>query len=183
MPTKTCTKCGIDKEVCADNFHWDKRLYKGIGGFVSACKICKNKNKPQNSRDRRNRLYALGIKEHIAQYQKHKERALAYAKKKEVIEHRKVVVRKRYANNPTKFLDYKKEYVEKNKQKCSELQRKRDKKSIDTMDDAYIAKLSAKFFPLSATEIRTIPYLVETYRVHLKIKRLIGYNNPPLQKD
>lgn len=180
MNSKVCTKCGIDKELSHDNFHWDKRLYKGIGGFVSACKLCKNANKPLNNKLRRERLAALGIKEHIAKYQREKQQRLEYSKRPEVVEHRKEIVRKRYANNSKKFLDYKKEYREKNKEKYLEWSRKKDKQSIDNLTDAYVASAASNFLKISREEVYKIPHLIETYRLHIKIKRLIGFNNPPL---
>jgi hypothetical protein len=180
MNSKICTKCGIDKELSHDNFHWDKRLYNGIGGFVSACKPCKNVNKQKNNKLRRERLAELGIKEHLDNYKRNKEQRLAYAKRPEVVERRKQVVKKRYANNPLKFLDYKKEYREKNKERYLDWSRKKDKQSIDNLTDAYISGVASRFFGISRKEVYEIPHLIETYRLHIKIKRIIGFNNPPL---
>lgn len=94
MKTKVCTKCKTEKELSKDNFHWDSRLEKGKGGLMSICKVCRNTGKPAYAKIRRKLLLSLGIKKHIHQYVKHKERVLQYIKKPEVVKKRKVIYEK-----------------------------------------------------------------------------------------
>lgn len=177
MNLKTCTKCGISKYPCADNFHWDKVLCKGLGGFVSACKVCKNNRNPLPAKQRKKRLALLGIKEHIIQYQKHREKRLIYAKKLDVIETRKKRVRLRYGENPKKFLDIKKAWVAKNKDCHSIVVSNRIKKEVKALTDCYVAGCASRFFKIPRSCIYETPYMIEMYRLFIKMKRACNFNN------
>jgi hypothetical protein len=180
LTEKHCTKCGVLKPNTVEYFHWDKRLYKGDGGCVSGCIPCKNANKPLLSKIRREKLYAMGIKEHIVQYQKHKDKRLAYAKKPEVVENRKKVVRERYKNNAKQFNDYKKEYRLKYKDKFLIKQREKDRIRINTLTDDYVAGTAAAYLGITRKEVYANPDLLEAYRLLIRMKREAKYNNQHL---
>mgnify|MGYP001022039087 CR=1 FL=1 len=180
LKEKHCTKCGELKPNTIEYFHWDKRLYNGEGGCVAGCKPCKNKNKPLLSKQRRERMYAMGIKEHITQYQKHKDKRLSYAKKPEVVENRKKVVRERYKNNPNKFNDYKKGYRLKHKDKFLIKQREKDKIRIENLTDDYVAGTASAYLGITRKEIYENPDLLEAYRLLIKMKRKAKFNNQHL---
>lgn len=48
MSTKTCTKCGLDKQVNAENFH---KRSSSKDGFAHECKVCKSKRDSQYRKD------------------------------------------------------------------------------------------------------------------------------------
>jgi hypothetical protein len=74
MRTKTCTKCGLDKEVNAENF--GKRA-SSKDGFAHECKTCKAERDRKYREANKERLSALG-KEH---YQKNREKVKARSRK------------------------------------------------------------------------------------------------------
>ena len=174
MIVKKCSQCGVEKEVCKDNFHWDKRIKDG---FVSACKVCKNKNKPAYAKMRREQLKALGIKEHLEQYQKHKDRITAYHKRPDVVEKRKARINKKYAENPEHYNAPHREYKAKRRQHFREIGKCKDKQRIDELDDSYIALLIHNRLGLSIKEARENKDLMEAYRSYIKLKRITGINN------
>lgn len=127
---KKCNKCGEEKEICRENFHWRKDNNK----FRNECIICfqhltkkyLNKNKKQiNIRRKINRiknknkinyranLYYINNKEEIAKRNK-KRYLLRNQKQKE----KKIMVSKIYnEKNKDKIINYKKMYYLKNKDK------------------------------------------------------------------
>jgi len=163
--------CKTKKKLSEDNFHLVK------GKFISACKVCRNKNKPLHAKQRRERLAALGIKEHIEQYKKHKESILAYHKQPEVVERRNNLRKAKYAENPAHYNVPKREYKQKNKERINELQREKDRRRIERLDDSYVALLIYNRLNIPIAEARKNKVLMETYRTLIKLKRLINYNN------
>ena len=117
MMTRKCSQCGVEKEVCSDNFHKDIRCKDG---FTASCKGCRNKQKVGYSKQRLDKQRSLGIKEHLEQYQRHKDRITAYHKRPDVVEKRKERIRAKYAANPEHYNAPKREYEKLNKERFKE---------------------------------------------------------------
>lgn len=160
---KKCTKCNIEKPNTIEYFHTDK------GKTVSACKVCKNAQKLQYNRDRYKRV---GKQEAKLQYQKHKEKRLAYWKREDVAEKRRKRVMQRYYENPTIFSERRKKVVEKHKERYSETNKVRDKQRISDLSDTYILQLMVNYFGITREKAKENIVLFETYKSHLKLKRL-----------
>ena len=160
---KECTKCCISKPNTTDFFHLDR------GKTVSACKLCKNLQKLQYNRDR---YKLVGKQESKLQYQKHREKRLAYWKRADVAEKRRKRVIARYYENPKKFNDKRKSIVNNHKEKYAERNRNYDKKRIDELSDTYVLQLMVNYFGITREEAKKDTILFETYKSHLKFKRL-----------
>lgn len=160
---KKCTKCNIEKPNTSDYFHLDK------GKTVSACKLCKNAQKLQYNRDRYKRV---GRQDAKLQYQKHKEKRLAYWKRKDVAEKRRKRVMQKYYENPIIFSERRKKVVEKHKEKYLIRNRNYDKKRIDELSDTYIYQLMVRYFGITRQQAKEDKIFFEAYKSHLKLKRL-----------
>jgi hypothetical protein len=160
---KICTKCNAEKPNTTEFFHLDK------GKTVSACKVCKNAQKLQYNRDRYKRV---GKQEAKIQYTKHREKRLAYWKRADVAEKRRKRVMEKYHKNPQVFAERRKKVVEKHKQKYAERNRNYDKKRIDELSDTYILQLMVNYFGITRVEAKENKELFDTYKSHLKLKRL-----------
>lgn len=160
---KICTKCKSEKENTSEFFHLDK------GKTVSACKVCKNTQKLQYNRDRYKRV---GKQEAKVQYQKHREKKLAYWKREDVVLKRRKRVMEKYYQNPQIFAERRKKVVEKHKEKYSIRNKNYDKKRIDELSDTYILQLMVKYFGITRQEAKQDKILFDTYKSHLKLKRL-----------
>ncbi len=160
---KKCTKCNIEKQNTNEYFHLDK------GKTVSSCKLCKNAQKLQYNRDR----YKLrGKQDAKLQYQKHREKRLTYWKREDVAEKRRKRVMENYYKNPNIFAERRKKVVEKHKERYSEINKFRDKKRISELSDTYILQLMVNYFGITRQKAKESLELFETYKSHLKLKRL-----------
>lgn len=162
-PVKKCTKCGEEKPNTKKFFHTDK------GKLVSACKVCKNTQKLQYNRERYKRV---GKQEAKLQYIKHREKRLAYWKREDVVLKRRKRVMENYYKNPNVFAQRRKRVVEKHKEKYAERNRNYDKKRIDELSDTYILQLMVNYFGITRMEAKQNTELFDTYKSHLKLKRL-----------
>jgi hypothetical protein len=160
---KQCTKCKEFKTDTKEFFHLDK------GKTVSACKVCKNAQKLQYNRDRYKRV---GKEEARKQYAKHREKRLAYWKREDVVEKRRKRVMENYYKNPDVFAERRKKVVEKHKEKYAIRNRNYDKKRIDELSDTYVLQLMVNYFGITRMEAKENKQLFETYKSHLKLKRL-----------
>ena len=160
---KQCTKCKEFKADTTEFFHLDK------GKTVSACKVCKNAQKLQYNRDRYKRV---GKEEGRKQYAKHREKRLEYWKREDVAEKRRKRVMENYYKNPNVFAERRKKVVEKHKEKYAARNRNYDKKRIYGLSDTYVLQLMVNYFGITRMEAKGNKQLFETYKSHLKLKRL-----------
>lgn len=160
---KKCTKCNIEKPNTSKYFHLDKSK------TVSACKLCKNAQKLQYNRDRYKRM---GKQESKLQYAKHRERRLEYWKREDVVLKRRKRVMEKYHENPNIFAERRKKVVENNKEKYLIRNKNFDKKRIDELSDTYIYQLMVRYFGITRQQAKDDIILFETYKSHLKFKRL-----------
>lgn len=160
---KKCTKCGELKDNTKEFFHFDK------GKTVSACKVCKNAQKLQYNRDRYKRV---GKQEAKLQYAKHREKRLAYWKREDVVLKRRKRVMEKYYQNPEIFAERRKKVVEKHKEKYSIRNKNYDKNRINKLSDTYILQLMVRYFGITRQEAKQDKVLFDTYKSHLKLKRL-----------
>ncbi len=145
-------------------FYFDKHN----GRYISQCIPCRLESKKEYGRLRYTRQ---GKEDAKKQYQKHREKRLAYAKLPEVVEKRKEEVRKRYAKDPKKYLDRGRKWENENKDKKKLLVKKSDKKRIDNLVTGYVISLCSNYLSLPRKTVKENPELIELYRSHLKLKR------------
>ena len=79
---------------------------------------------------------------------------------------------KRYHENPQVFAERRRKVVEKHKEKYAARNRNYDKKKIDELSDTYILQLMVNYFRITRVEAKENKELFDTYKSHLKLKRL-----------
>ena len=162
--TKICTACGLEKPLTKEFYYFDNHNNR----YVAKCIPCKLESKIEYQRLR----YAKQGKEDAKkQYKKHREKRLAYAKRPEVVEKRKEIVRNRYAKDPEKFLAIGRKWENDNREKKRLLVKKSDKKRIDNLCDGYVVQLICNYLSLPRKTVKENPELIELYRSHVQLKR------------
>ena len=181
---RTCYKCR--ETIPIEKFVIDK---KQKWGHTYICKPCANerqkillKNNPllREKKSNRHKEWLQENKEKViatskAYQRKNKDKFREYAKKN-YIRHMDSIryYQKQYHESNKEFIrQINKKYRITNREKINFKSIERSKDEIANLKDSYIIDLIQNTVGLSRKEIRYHPYLIESYRVQIKVNRLL----------
>lgn len=145
MPLRTCKRC--NKRKYLTSFPKDKRYWLG---YSYVCIDCNPKRKEEKKQDRRNKQKEYKIKNRAKILEAHKQ----YHK-----EHRE------------QERQYCKEWKEQNKDK--RYLKNRHKIEVADLTNDYLLNCIKRTYDLSREVLKQHPDLIESYRLQIKIKRLL----------
>lgn len=110
VPTKICTKCGIEKEATAENFQKNSQCYFGV---VSTCKICRSRlNREWREANYEERRAREKLSESLIPKEVIRERARKFKEKNP--DYHKEYSRQHYKDNVELYKKNHKKFKEKN---------------------------------------------------------------------